>query len=138
MKPRSDYERFELSSVENRRLLREEELILEATVALAQALEAEGMRKTELAQRLGKSRAFVTQILSGGRNLTLRTLADAADALGYQARLRLCKEGVRSVVFDIVEPLEPFSWTDVKRTRWAEVVVQDTPVRGTEETGAAA
>ena len=92
MRPRNDYEAFELSSVKNRRLLREEELILEATEVLAEALEREGINRAELAMRLGRSKAFVSQILAGGRNLTLRTLADVADALQCRVRVLARKE----------------------------------------------
>jgi transcriptional regulator with XRE-family HTH domain len=92
MSPRTDYEAFESSSAENRRLLRQEELILEVTEALASALSREDVTKAQLAERLGKSKAFVSQILAGGRNLTLRTVADVANALGYRIKVAACKE----------------------------------------------
>ena len=78
---RTDYRAFEASSTENRRLLRTEELILEVTEALIAAMAQQKLTKSQLAARLGKSPAFVTQILNGGRNLTLRTIAEVADAL---------------------------------------------------------
>lgn len=89
MTTKTDYEIFESSSPENQRLLRQEELILEVTEAILEAMEREGITKTELARRMGKSKGFVSQILSGSRNLTLRTLADAATALEMVARVRL-------------------------------------------------
>ncbi len=89
----TDYEALEQSSPQNRRLLRQEELILEVTEALSQALAREQMTKKALADRLGKTRAFVSQVLAGGRNLTLRTVADIADALGYRPVVRLSKAG---------------------------------------------
>lgn len=84
----TDYEVFETSSVSNRRLLGQEELILEVTEVLSQALEKEGITKKDLAERLGKTQGFVSQILAGGRNLTLRTIADVADALECRIRIR--------------------------------------------------
>ena len=83
----TDCEAFEMSSVSNRRLLRQEELILEVTEALSAALEKEGITKKDLADRLGKTRGFVSQLLAGGRNLTLRTIADVADALECRIRI---------------------------------------------------
>ena len=68
-------------------LLRQEELILEATERLSSVMENEGVTKTELARRLGKSKSYVTQCLSGRGNLTLRTLADLFGALGYMIRI---------------------------------------------------
>jgi transcriptional regulator with XRE-family HTH domain len=85
----TDYEVFKTSSDEHMRLLRQEELILEVTEALAEALEREGITKVELAQRLHKSKGFVSQVFAGGRNLTLRTIADVADAFNCRVRVHL-------------------------------------------------
>ena len=71
------------------RLVRQEELILQVTEVLTQALEDAGMKKGELAKRLGKSPGFVSQVFGGGRNLTLRTVADIAGALSLRPRLEL-------------------------------------------------
>ncbi len=70
------------------RLLAQEELILEVTEALCGLLEKEGVSRAQLARRLGKSKGFVSQLLGGGRNLTLRTLADVLGALGYKLKLK--------------------------------------------------
>jgi transcriptional regulator with XRE-family HTH domain len=69
--------------------LRQEELILEVTEALARALENSGLTKTELAGRLGKTKGFVSQVLGGGSNLTLRTLADLSGALDCRVHVQL-------------------------------------------------
>ena len=73
---------------EFRRLLAQEELILEVTEVLCGLLEAETISKKELAERLGKSKGFVSQLLNGGRNLTLRTVADILHVLGYKVALK--------------------------------------------------
>jgi transcriptional regulator with XRE-family HTH domain len=88
----SEYEVFAQSSDANRRLLQEEELILDVTEALSEMLEREKVNKTVLAQKLGKTKGLISQILSGGRNLTLRTVADIADALGYRIRVVFFKD----------------------------------------------
>jgi ribosome-binding protein aMBF1 (putative translation factor) len=85
----TDYELFEQASPENRLLHREEQLIFDVTEALSEALEQAGLSKTELARRLGKSKGFVSQLLAGGRNLTLRTLADVADALDCRVQFKV-------------------------------------------------
>jgi transcriptional regulator with XRE-family HTH domain len=82
----TDVERFEQSSTEARRLLKQEELILEVTEALSEAIEQRGLTRSEVAKRLGKTKGFVSQLLAGGRNLTLRTVADIADAIGISLR----------------------------------------------------
>jgi transcriptional regulator with XRE-family HTH domain len=69
---------------ENRALYQQEELLLEVTELLASVMEDNRISKAELARRIGKSKAFVTQCLSGSQNLTLRTLSDLFLALGYR------------------------------------------------------
>lgn len=69
--------------------LRQEELILEATEALARALQSSGLTQNELAGHLGKTEGFISQIMDGRENLTLRTLADVAGALGYKVQIQL-------------------------------------------------
>ncbi len=77
-----------VSTPEGRRLLEQELLIGYATDLVAQLLEQRRVSRAELARRIGKSKAFVTQILQGRRNMTLRTLADLAWALGSRVELR--------------------------------------------------
>jgi len=91
----TSYEEMEL---EDARGLRQEELIVEVTEALARALRTSGLTQTELAARLDRSKGFVSQILGGGNNLTLRTLADVAGALGCRVQVGLLPESKSSVV----------------------------------------
>ena len=76
-----------LEDPEFARLLTQEELILEVTETLCELVEKEGISRKELADRLGKSKGFVSQLLNGGRNLTLRTVADILHVLGYKVSL---------------------------------------------------
>lgn len=85
---RTVIERFESASPANRLLLKQERLILEVTELLSAALEESGLTRSELAHRLGKTKGFVSQLFSGGRNLTLRTISDVADALGVKISVK--------------------------------------------------
>ena len=100
-KGRTTCQTFESSSIRNRRLLRQEELILKAATALSELLERQGITKVELARRLGKTKGFVTQILAGDKNLTLRTIADVADALGHTVDVGVAAEAGRPVGVDV-------------------------------------
>jgi transcriptional regulator with XRE-family HTH domain len=71
------------------RLVAQEALILDATETIVGLLEEQGISRRELATRLGKSKGFVSQLLSGERNMTLRTLADLGYVLGYRFSLSL-------------------------------------------------
>lgn len=74
------------------RLVRQERLILDVTERFAQALEEEGVTKAELARRLGRTPGFVSQVLAGGKNLTLRTIADVAAALSCRPSFDLSSD----------------------------------------------
>ncbi len=101
-RPKTAYEAFETTSTQHRRLLQQERLILEVTEALSEALAHERLTKADLAAGLGKSKGFVSQILAGDRNLTLRTIADVADALGYEIHIEAMKKGSHQKI--AVEP----------------------------------
>ena len=73
----------------------EEGLILDATEAICTAMEKRRMSKAALASRLGTSKAYVTQLLKGNRNMTLRTFASIAFALNMTPEMAL-KEDVAS------------------------------------------
>ena len=74
------------------RLLCQERLILDVTELLAGALEDGGVTRAELARRLGRTPGFVSQLLGGGRNLTLRTIADIAAALFLRPSFKLSSD----------------------------------------------
>ena len=59
----------------------QEELILEVTEAIAGLMQEKHMKKKDLAQRLGRSKGYITQLLNGRANMTLRTIADVFWAL---------------------------------------------------------
>lgn len=82
-----------LKDEEFRRLFAQEDLILEVTETICELLDNEKISRKELADRLGKSKGFISQLLNGGRNLTLRTVADILHVLGYRASLKPFKEG---------------------------------------------
>ncbi len=67
-------------------LFQQERAVLLATEEILQLMEREGISKADLAKALGKSKAHITQALSGGRNMTLRTLAAFAWACHHSVR----------------------------------------------------
>lgn len=79
-----------------RRVYAQEGLIAQASEAIYAAMDKAGVIKARLAERLGCSAPHVTQILSGKRNMTLRRLADIADALGYRVEIRLKRRSQRA------------------------------------------
>jgi len=93
----------DMDDPEFRKLLAQEELILEVTEVLCGLLEQEKVSRKELADRLGKTKGFVSQLLNGGRNLTLRTVADILHVLGYKVSLNPKKKAKQLKGRNIIE-----------------------------------
>lgn len=70
-----------------RQQLAVELLVAEAAELISQLMHEKGMSKADLARELKKSRAWVTQLLSGKNNLTIRTLAEVIHALGGKVEI---------------------------------------------------
>lgn len=78
---RDFFDTWAAESDERTRLLAQERLITEVTEALWEAMQRADVSKSELASRLGKTKGYVSQLFSGSRNMTLRTLAEIAEVL---------------------------------------------------------
>jgi transcriptional regulator with XRE-family HTH domain len=76
------------SDVEERALARQR-LIFNVTEDLLVIMEDESISKADLARLLGKSKSYVSQILSGARNMTLGSLSDICFSLGFKPRIEL-------------------------------------------------
>jgi transcriptional regulator with XRE-family HTH domain len=70
------------STEEGRRLLQQESAIMEVTELICEIMEEENVSRSELSDRLGKTKGYITQLLDGRANMTIRTIADVFGALG--------------------------------------------------------
>lgn len=86
---------------EARRRYEEERLILWTTEAICEAMEERGLNRAAIAGKLGTSRANVTQLLSGSRNMTLRSLAGLAYACGMRVEI-----GLEELADSVFVPIE--------------------------------
>ena len=66
-----------------------EKLALEFVAQLSLEMERQGVSGKELAERIGTSPAFVSQVLGGKPNMTLLTLCKFATALGMTPQVTL-------------------------------------------------
>jgi transcriptional regulator with XRE-family HTH domain len=90
------------NTAEERREFEQELAVFKATEVLCRVLEERGLNKADLARLLGTSRANVTALLSGSRNLTIRTLADVATVLGV--RIEFQTEALRGGEYIMTPP----------------------------------
>jgi transcriptional regulator with XRE-family HTH domain len=126
--PKSKFEEF-LQDYEHRRVFQQESLAFEATEMICTLLKHEGIPKAELAKRIGKSKAYVTQVLSGARNMTLHTFADFAFALGHKVDINpipLNMAAQETIVFKT--HITARSLFRAKRPAWEVPAAWDTPV----------
>lgn len=85
----SEWTKRQTASPEARREYEEERLIVGAFESIAEAMESAGVSYADLARQLGCSRSHITQLFSGQRNATLRTIADLAWACRSRALVSL-------------------------------------------------
>jgi transcriptional regulator with XRE-family HTH domain len=103
-------------STSGRRILEQERLIVEVTETIAGLMADQNLSRSELATRIGKSRSFVTKLLGGTNNFTLRTLGDVFMALGRSAHLTVGELG-EQVQLCSVQETTPLS---IDASKWAK------------------
>lgn len=69
------------------RAYQQELLILAVTNRICELMEEQKVTRADLARRLGTTKGYITQLLDGRSNITLRKLADVMGALGCAAEL---------------------------------------------------
>lgn len=62
---------------------------MEFTEQLEHAMAAGGLSRADVARQLGRSRAFVSQALRRGQNLTIKTMAELSAACGFELHILL-------------------------------------------------
>lgn len=71
------------------RMYARQELVYNITEDFLVIMENQNVSKQDLAKKLGKSKSYVSQLLSGRRNMTLGTFSDMCFALGFKPMLDL-------------------------------------------------
>lgn len=92
-----------------------EGLKLDITERICELMEVRGINRKQLAELIGSSPAFITKILNGNSNFTLKTMLSLADVLGCEL----------AVKFEQKE-LSLYSHTDVPQKR---TTAEDATVR---------
>jgi transcriptional regulator with XRE-family HTH domain len=75
-----------MENPEFQKLLSIELLVAETSEEIARLMAESGVSKADLARRLNKSRAWVTQLLSGKSNMTIRTLGEVLYVLDAELK----------------------------------------------------
>lgn len=88
MKPKSWFEE-KIDTLRQGFHFRFEEYLLHFSNQAAQIMEAKGLTRTELAKKMGVSKPYVTELLSGKPNLTLASMLKLVDALGSELSISI-------------------------------------------------
>lgn len=80
-------------NAKDRKIYNRESLILSATELVSKTMKESNLGRSDLAKRLNKSKSHITQLLSGEKNMTLKTLANLMTAMGEEVEIVL-KESV--------------------------------------------
>jgi plasmid maintenance system antidote protein VapI len=83
------------------------EVIEESALAMAQstiqnAINESGISRTEMARRMDRDKSFVSRVLSGSHNLTIKTMARSMAACGFEVRFQPIR--LQSAWVDLPEP----------------------------------
>lgn len=103
-----------------RKPLLQEDLLNKVQEEMSRLLEMRGLTRAALASRLGVTKGYITQILRG-QNISLRKLADIADALECEAQIEL-------VPRELIQYVQVFSHYDMGPTASFEMDVSDIPI----------
>jgi transcriptional regulator with XRE-family HTH domain len=76
--------------------------IIEFTEEVCRRMDALGVSRAELARRLGTSQAYITKLLQGNANFTLKTMVKIAMALESEYRSHLQPDGAQATWYDLV------------------------------------
>ena len=75
-----------------------ESVAFDISVQIYKQMKKLGINKKELAEKLGVSRSYITQLLKGKSNMTIETLIKVAKALGMTLQIKLVEKTINTEV----------------------------------------
>lgn len=108
----------------------QERLIVDVAEMIMKTLNDDGVNQVELANKLGKTKGYVSQLLNGSRNMTLRTLADIATELDKKIEFSFKEKSSDTWIKSTREKRNPHGWTVHTSPRLAEVGIVQSQYKG--------
>ena len=72
---------------EAQKLYEEEGLVLAVTEAICERMQKQGIKRVDLAKKMGVDKSYITNLLNGSSNMTLKTISDVLFCLDSKARI---------------------------------------------------
>src|SRR5438445_13717253 len=105
----------ELESARKAFEFRLEKILLQLGEDICRLMRDQSLSRAEVAARLGVSRAYVTKVLNGNPNLTIKTLLKLSDALGRELAIHFVPKPDRKLFSSAPRPRRAFSQADPSR-----------------------
>ena len=77
------------NNMEVQKLYEEEGLVLEVTEAICELMQKQNIKRVKLAQKLGVDKSYITNLLDGSSNMTLKTISDVLFCLNSRAKIQI-------------------------------------------------
>ncbi len=74
-----------------------EQVLFDMNELICQRMVECGVSRSQLAERMGVNKGYISRILNGPANLTLKTVVNVLHALGARPRFVLCDEQVQEL-----------------------------------------
>ena len=82
----------------------EEMAIIEFTESVLEQLERKNMTRADLAEKMNVSPAYITKLIGGSNNFTLRTMVRVTRSLGCELKLSLRQPGTSRCCYRMATP----------------------------------
>jgi len=105
----------ELETVRKTFEYRLEKILIQLGEDICRLMRDQQISRAEVAERLDVSRAYVTKVLNGNPNLTIKTLLKLSDALGRELAIRFIPKSDRKLFSSAHRPRRAFSQADLSR-----------------------
>ncbi len=89
-----------------------ESVILDITEKIVDKMHQTRLSRVELSQKLGVSKPFITKLLNGNPNMTIKTMVAIAHALDCEINFDLCPKGFEIRVLAVHKKMDAGKFTE--------------------------
>ncbi len=89
-----------------------ETAIIDFTEKIVNKMQKMGMSRSDLADKLGVSKPFITKVLNGNPNLTIRSMVAISHALDCDLNLEMCPKGFEIRTFAVAKKIDTDKFTE--------------------------
>jgi transcriptional regulator with XRE-family HTH domain len=129
---KSFFDSIEGESKTNKKIFARATLIQNVTEDIMIAMEDLNISKSDLAKKIGKSKSYITQILSGSRNMTLTSLSDLCFELNIVPDVKILEDNQKFENFEVDENIKgsiSLTWKKEKLIPYKSIKSKKAPTK---------